>query len=146
MEEEITSMSINKVWELWYLLVGRKIIKNKWVLNVKRIIGGSIEHFKAGLVAKTYTQWKLFNSDETFSPVVKLTSICLILVIISHMNFKLHQMNIKTAFVNGMLDENFSMEQLEGFASKGNNEKYVNSNDLFMDLHIHQDDDLLEIP
>ena len=110
MEEEMTSMRSNHVWKLVDLPKGRKTIGNKWVLKIKRKADGSIERYKAHLVAKGYTQQEGIDYEETFSPIVRFTSIRLILAIVVNLDLELHQMDVKTAFLNGKLDEEIYMQ------------------------------------
>lgn len=96
---------------------------NKWVLKIKRKADGTIEHYKARLVAKRYTQQEGIDYDETFSPVSKFNSIRLILAMVTGLDLKLHQMDVKTTFLNGKLDEEIYMQQSVGFVEKGQEDK-----------------------
>lgn len=119
----MSSMAKNKVWELVDLPPGRKTIGNKWVLKIKRKADGSIDKYKARLVAKGYTQREGIDYEETFSPVVRFVSIRLILAIVAHLDLELFQMDVKTAFLNGELDEEIYMDQPMGFQVKGQERK-----------------------
>uniref|UniRef100_A0A2N9F135 CCHC-type domain-containing protein n=1 Tax=Fagus sylvatica TaxID=28930 RepID=A0A2N9F135_FAGSY len=123
MQEEMSSMDKNNVWELVDLPPGRKTIGNKWVLKVKRKVDGSIDRYKARLVAKGYTQRKGIDYEDTFSPVVRFASIRLILSIVAKQDLELFQMDVKTAFLNGELDEEIYMAQPAGFEAKGHERK-----------------------
>ena len=104
------SMAKNQVWELVDLPPRHKTIGNKWVLKIKRKADGSIDKYKAHLVAKGYTQREGIDYEETFSPVVRFVSIRLILTIVAHLDLELFQMDVKTAFLNGELDEEIYMD------------------------------------
>jgi len=123
MQEEMSSMDKNKVWELVDIPPGRKTIGNKWVFKVKRKADGSIDKYKARLVAKGYTQREGIDHGDTFSPVVRIASIRLILAIVAYMDLELFQMDVKTAFLNGELDEEVYMDQPVGFEAKGDERK-----------------------
>uniref|UniRef100_A0A2N9HQ47 Integrase catalytic domain-containing protein n=1 Tax=Fagus sylvatica TaxID=28930 RepID=A0A2N9HQ47_FAGSY len=125
MQEEMSSMDKNNVWELVDLPPGRKTIGNKWVLKVKRKADGSIDRYKARLVAKGYTQREGIDYEDTFSPVVRFASIRLILSIVAKQDLELFQMDVKTAFLNGELDEEIYMAQPEGFEVKGHERKMI---------------------
>ena len=108
-------MKTNHVWELVDTLKGHKLIDNKWILKIKHKANSIIERYKARLVAKGYTQQKGIDYDETFSLVMRFTLIHLILAIIASMDIELHQMDVKTTFLNGELEEDIYMEQPVGF-------------------------------
>jgi len=85
MKDEMGSMVRNKVWELVDLPPQRKSIENKWVFKIKHRTNGSIDKFKARLVAKGFIQVEGIDYEETFSPVVRFASICLLLTLVSHL-------------------------------------------------------------
>ena len=123
LKEEIESMKVNQVWSLVDLPLGRKAIGNKWILKIKRKADGSIDRYKARLVAKGYTQKEGIDYEETFSLVIRFTSIRLLLAIVTSLNLELHQMDVKTTFLNGELDEEIYMKQPVGFIVKGQERK-----------------------
>ena len=123
MKDGLSSMDKNSMWELVDLLPGRKAIGNKWVLKVKRKADGSIDKYKARFVVKGFTQQEGIDYDETFSPVVRVASIRLILAIVTQLDLELYQMDVKTAFLNGELDEEIYMSQPMGFEVKGQEHK-----------------------
>ena len=108
------SVKSNQVWDLVNLLPNRKTIGNKWVLRIKRKADGTIERYKACLVVKGYTQQEGIDYEETFSLVVRFASIRLILAIVAHMDLQLHQLDVKTAFLNRELKEEIYMDKPEG--------------------------------
>ncbi|KAK0576062.1 hypothetical protein LWI29_011265 [Acer saccharum] len=123
MQSGIESMFDNKVWSLVDLPKGIKPIGCKWVYKRKRGMDGEVETFKARLVAKGYTQKEGIDYEETFSPVAMLKSIRILLSIAASLDLEIWQMDIKTAFLNGSLDESIYMMQPEGFIEKGQMEK-----------------------
>ena len=78
-----------------------------------------MEIFKAKLVAKAFTQKEGIDYDETFSPVVMLKSIRILLSIAAVLDYEIWQIDVKTAFLNGHLEECIYMQQLDGFIQKG---------------------------
>lgn len=81
---------------------------------------GKVERFKARLVAKGFTQKKSIDCQETLSLISKKDSLRIIMALVAHFNLELHQMDIKTAFLNGHLDEEVYMNQPKGFVKQGN--------------------------
>jgi len=119
MNEELKSMEYNKVWDLVQLPESSKRIGCRWVFKTKRDSNGNIERYKARLVAKGYTQKGGIDYKETFSPVSKKDSLRIVLALVAHYDLELHQMDVKTAFLNGDLEEDVYMDQPEGFEIKG---------------------------
>ena len=119
MENEMKSLNENKVWELVKLPKGRKAIGCKWIFKTKIDGDGKVERHKARLVAQGYTQKFGVDYDQTFSPVVSFESIRSIIAIAAQNGLKLHQMDVKTAFLNGELSEEIFLKQPEGFVVKG---------------------------
>lgn len=115
MYEEIGSLEKNETWTLVCKPTDRKVIKNRWVFKVKCKPNGSVDRFKARLVARGFSQVFGIDYKETFSPVVKYSSIRMILAVSACEKLKLRQFDIKTAFLNGDLNEDIYMEQPEGF-------------------------------
>ena len=117
MKEEMNSMTSNRVWDLVELPDGIKAIGCKWVFKTKKDSLGNIERHKARLVAKGFNQREGIDYTETFSPVSKKDSLQIIMALVAHFDFDLHQMDVKTTFLNGNLKEEVSMKQPEGFSS-----------------------------
>ena len=117
MRDEIQSMRHNGVWELIELTEGHRPIGCKWVYKTKRDHKGKIEKFKARLVAKGFTQKEGVDYEATFSPVSSKDSFRVIMALVAHFDMELHQMDVKTAFLNGDLNEEVYMMQPEGFVA-----------------------------
>nr|KAJ0220159.1 hypothetical protein LSAT_V11C200069570 [Lactuca sativa] len=122
MNEEYKSMQDNKVWDLIPLPEGTKPIGCKWIFKTKRDSKGNVERHKARLVAKGYTQKEGIDFKETFSPVSTKDTFRLVMALVAHYNLELHQMDVKTAFLNGDIDETIYMVQPENFVSKESKE------------------------
>ncbi|PRQ27363.1 putative RNA-directed DNA polymerase [Rosa chinensis] len=119
MVSELKSMHINKVWTLVELPENHKAIGCKWVFKTKTKSDGSIERFKARLVAKGFTQQEGIDFNETFSPVSTKDAFRVVMALVAHYDMELHQMDVKTAFLNGELEEEIYMKQPEGFIEPG---------------------------
>ena len=91
------------------------MIGTKWIFKNKSDEHGTVIRNKSRLVAQGYTQVERIDFDETFAPVTRLESIRILLAIASHLNFKLYQMDVKSAFLNGMLQEEVYVKQPKGF-------------------------------
>ena len=121
---EYSSLLEMQTWDLVELPAGRKPIGSKWVFRVKHKSDGTVDHFKARFVAKGYAQAYGIDYKDTFSPVVKFTSIRTILAFAAQ-ELIVHQMDVVTAFLNGHLEEDIYIEQPEGFIVPGNEAKVL---------------------
>ena len=120
MVEELESLKKNNIWELVQLSKGKRVVGCKWVYQKKEAISEKdTEKYKARLVAKGYSQKEGINYNEIFSPVVKHTSIRIILAMVARYNLELEQLDVKTAFLHGDLEEDIYMAQPEGFKEAG---------------------------
>ena len=117
------SLSSNRTWKLVDFPSGCKTICCKWVLRKKLKPNGSIDKFKARLVAKGFKQKVDFDFFDTFSPITRITSIRLLIAIVAIFYLKIHQMDVKTVFLNGGLEEEIYMNQPEGFVESGQKSK-----------------------
>ena len=93
----------------------RTIIGTKWVFRNKIDEAGIVTRNKARLLAKGYSQEEEFDFDETFALVARLEVIRIFLVYVAHANFKVYQMDVMSAFLNGELEEEVYVQQLSGF-------------------------------
>ncbi|KAJ9546421.1 hypothetical protein OSB04_018964 [Centaurea solstitialis] len=115
MQEELAEFIRNNVWLLVPRPRKRTIIGSKWIFRNKLDEIGTIIRNKALLVAQGYRQEEGIDYDETFAPVARLEAIRLFLAFAAHMNFKVYQMDIKNAFLNGKLNEEVYVAQPPGF-------------------------------
>ena len=124
MIEEMDSLKKNNTWVLVNKPKGKRVIGSKWIYKRKPGIPGvELPRFKARLVAKGYSQVEGVDYHEVFSPVVKHTSIRVILSIAAMFDLELEQLDVKTAFLHGTLDEELYMSQPEGFIKNGEENK-----------------------
>lgn len=119
MQDEYDSLIKNNTWILTQLPPGRKVIKNKWVFKLKREQDNSVQRYKARLVAKGFTQRQGVDYDETYSPVVKYDSLRIVLSIAAAEDLEISQLDVKTAFLYGDLNEEIYIEQPQGFIQTG---------------------------
>ncbi|KAL2251475.1 UNVERIFIED_CONTAM: Retrovirus-related Pol polyprotein from transposon TNT 1-94 [Sesamum indicum] len=114
MNDEMNSLKKNNTWELCQLPKGKKALQNRWVYRVKEESDGK-KRYKARLVVKGFQQRYGIDFTDVFTPVVKLTTICLVLSMVAAENLELQQMDVKTAFLHGDLEEEIYMVQPEGY-------------------------------
>jgi hypothetical protein len=124
MDSEMQSICKNGTWELAMLPPGQKAIGLKWVFKLKKNADGEIVKHKARLVAKGYVQQQGVDFDEVFAPVARLDTIRMILALAANRGWQVHHLDVKTAFLNGELEEEVYVVQPEG-CGKGKREDGV---------------------
>ncbi|CAL1377767.1 unnamed protein product [Linum trigynum] len=128
--EELRALIANHTWDIVDCPVGKKLIGNKWIFKIKLLADGSIERFKARLVAQGFTQVPGIDFLDTFSPVAKISTIKILMAVAAVKNWHLSQMDISNAFLNGDLEEEVYMkiplgiEGMEGKACRLRNSLY----------------------
>jgi hypothetical protein len=119
MIEEYESILKNDVWEVVPRPQGKSVVTSKWIYKIKHVADGSVEKFKARFVASGFSQKEGIDYDEIFAHSARYTSIRVINSLALVINWKLHQMDVKTAFLNGEVEQEVYIEQLEGFVIHG---------------------------
>lgn len=125
MEEEFFALKKNKTWSLVDLPKGHKAIPCKWVYALKRNVNGEIERYKARLVAKGCSQRFGIDFKETFSPVVRYSTIRLLLALAVKNNMHLHQIDVSSAYLNSNLQDEIYMQQPKNFIYDKSPEKVL---------------------
>lgn len=118
MDKEIQALENNNTWQITPLPPSKTLIGCKWVYRIKLNLDGTIERYKADLVAKSYTQRQGLDFLETFSLVTKTTSVRVLIALASTKGWPLHQLDINNAFLHGNLDEEVYMSLSPGFHNK----------------------------
>lgn len=109
MSAELQALQANRTWCIVDLPDGVIPIGNKWVYKIKRKYDGSIERYKARIVAKGYNQTEGLDYFDTFSPIAKLTTVRLLLALASINHWHVHQLDVNNAFLHGELHEDVCM-------------------------------------
>lgn len=115
MHVEIQALEANHTWNIMDLPEGVIPIGNKWVYKIKRKSDGSIERFRARLVAKGYNQTEGLDYFDTFSPVAKITTVRTVLALAAIQQWHVHQLDVNNAFLHGELHEDVYMTIPPGF-------------------------------
>jgi hypothetical protein len=113
--EEYQSIIKNDIWEIVPRPKSKDVVSSKWLFKIKHPADESIEKHKARFVACGFSQKEGIDYEETFSPVARYTSIRTIIALAAKMKWKLHQMDVKTAFLNGVIEEEVYIEKPQGF-------------------------------
>ena len=133
MKSEMGSMYENKVWTLVDLPVDQQAIENKWIFKKKTDADGNVTVYKARLVAKGFRLVQGIVYDEPFSPIAMLKSVRIMLAIAAFYDYEIWQMDVKTAFLNGFLEEELYMMNQKVLSIQRELTKCASSGDLFMD-------------
>ena len=123
MDNEIDSIVKNQTWQLTDLPKGHKAIALKWVFKLKRDTNGDIIKHKARLVAKGYVQRHGIDYEEVFAPVTRLETVRLLLALAVKNEWEVHHLDVKSAFLNGVLQEEVYVSQPKGYVIKGQEHK-----------------------
>jgi hypothetical protein len=115
MTEKYQSIIKNDVREIVPRPKSKDVVSSKWLFKIKHATDGSIEKYKARFVARGFSQKEGIDYEETFTPVARYTSIRAIIDLVAKMKWKLHQMDVKTAFLNGVIEEEVYIEKPQGF-------------------------------
>jgi hypothetical protein len=115
MTEEYQSIMKNDVWDSVMRPKGKSVVTSKWIYKIKHAADGSVEKYKARFVARRSSQVEGIDYEETFSLVSQYISICMIIDIATSMGWRLYHMDVKAVFLNGEIEEEVYIEQLDGF-------------------------------
>jgi hypothetical protein len=115
MTKEYQSIIKNDVWEIVPRPKSKDVVSSNWLFKIKHVANGSIENYKARFVARGFSQKEGLDYEETFAHVARCTSIRTIIALAAKMKWKLHQMDVKTTFLNGVIEEEVYIEQPQGF-------------------------------
>jgi hypothetical protein len=115
MMEEYHSIMKNDVWDIILKPEGKSVVISKWIYKIKHIVDESIEKHKMIFFARGFSQVEGIDYEETFAPIARYTSIQTIISLAASMCWRLHQMDMKTVFLNGEIEEEVHIEQLDGF-------------------------------
>ncbi|RVW55393.1 Retrovirus-related Pol polyprotein from transposon RE1 [Vitis vinifera] len=129
-DEEVWALEKNGTWEITNLPRCKKPVGCKWIFTVKYKADGNVDRYKARLVAKGFTQSYGIDYQETFAPVSKLNTVRVLLSLAANLDWSLHQLDVKNAFLNGDLEEEVYMDIPAGLETTSNFNKEFEIKDL----------------
>jgi hypothetical protein len=135
MADEMAAIEENGTWELCDLPAGQRSIGLKWVYKLKKNPAGEVVRHKARLVAKGYAQRAGVDFDEVFAPVARLDSVRVLLALAAHKSWEVHHLDVKSAFLNGDLEEVVYVAQPPGFVLSGKESKVLRLKKALYGLH-----------
>jgi len=115
MQEEYQSIMKNGVWEIIPRPSDKLVVTSKWIYMIKHVVDGSIDKYRARFVARGFSQKEGIDYEKIFAPTLRYTTIRLLVSFAATMGWNIHQMDVKTAFLNGTIDEEVHIKQPEGF-------------------------------
>jgi hypothetical protein len=115
MVEEYTSIMKNDVWDIVPRPKGKSIVSSKWLHKIKHVANGNIEKFKERFVVRGFSQREGVDYKQTFAPVAGYTSIRADMSLVSFMGWRIYQMDVKTTFLNWVIEEEVYIEKPQGF-------------------------------
>jgi hypothetical protein len=115
MTKEYQFIIKNDVWEIVPRSKSKDVVSSKWFFKIKHSTNGSIEKYKTRFVARGFSQKEGIDYEEAFPSVAKYTLIRTIIALTAKMKWKLHQMDVKTTFLNGVIEEEVYIEKPQGF-------------------------------
>lgn len=118
MKEEYMALKKNNTWHLVHPQTCKNIINCKWVFRIKRKSNGTVDRYKERLVAKGFKQRYGIDYEDTFSPVVKIATVRLVLSIAVSRGWSLRQLDVHNVFLHGVLEEKVYMKQPSGFENQ----------------------------
>lgn len=123
MDRELESIEKSQTWQLTDLPKGHKAIDLKWIFKLKKDQNGEIIKHKARLVAKEYVQRHGVDFDEVFAPVTRLETVHLLLALAANHGWEVHHLDVKSAFLNVVIQQEVYVSQPKGYVQKGNEHK-----------------------
>ncbi len=110
MVEEYDSIVRNSAWEIVPRPEGKSVVGSRWIYKVKQVADGSVEKYKAIFVSRGFSRIEGIDYEETFAPVARYSSIRTILSLSAQMGWHIHQMDVNTMFLNGVIKEEVYIE------------------------------------